>query len=72
MPELEQLKRDRTIPAKNLRVAFTPPRGRRIERVVLNVPGRRDKELPLRDGAFTVPEPTQYAAVQVQSAPQAD
>ena len=68
LPELEQQKREHTIPVTNLRVRFTPPKGQRIKALTLKIPGAKDAELPLHNGSFTIPKLSQYAAVLVELA----
>jgi len=63
MSEMEQQKADRTIPARNLRVRFRPPKGKELVKLTMKAPGMDDHELEVRNNTFIIPELMQYAAV---------
>jgi len=63
LPEMEQQKADKTVAARNLRVQFRPPDGKRPAKLTLKVPGEADRDIDVTDGAFVIPTLSQYAAV---------
>ena len=63
LPELEQQKTERTLPAHDLRVVYRPPAGKTLGRLTLKVPGQADAVLPAADNAFVLPTLGAYAAV---------